>query len=830
MPLRERLAGAGWAPIRRLRAFIGSDIRHRFTLLVGLLTFFITTFLGVAFVSKTLDMLGRELEMKGAAISRYVAYNAWYGVFTGDARSLQSATRGALEEPDVAYVLIVGNGGDLLHESYRDPGLRAHVLGALPLRASLYDTRARTTEGPKGERYSQIVTPILRRRTDAAEDESLLWDAEDRDVSPKSAAPDEFFGYVVVGLSHENMNAHLRTVIPQIVLAALSALLVSLLFLLFSLRVITRPLKRIARTAQLIAGGDLTQRVAVTSKDEIGTLASSFNTMVRSLRERDRRLQANRVALETSNRELKRLDQRKSVFLANMSHELRTPLNAIIGFSEVLRDRCFGELTEKQGEYISDIWESGHHLLSLINDILDLSKIEAGMMRVERSRFGPENLIRRSVVMIKEKAGQHGIRIEVETEDLPGLIEADERKLKQVIYNLLANAVKFTPEGGRIGIRAAAAGGTMTVTVWDTGIGIPEKDRERIFDKFEQVDDSEARRYEGTGLGLSLTRSMVQLMGGTLHVESEEGKGSRFIFTLPYREVAEAGESAGDSSRIDSSGVARLFREPVRGPRIHLLEDEKKTADLFAAYLRSAGYRVETSGTGGEAMRRIVESPPDAILLDLLLPDTDGWEVLTQLKENPATREIPVVIGSVMDEKERGFSLGARDYLVKPFGRDQLLGAFDRVWEKTGENGEERQILVIDDDPTVSKLVEAVLGGRSVTVRSAPDGETGIREAVEQLPDLILLDFLLPDLPCPQVVQTIRSDPAARDIPIILITARDLSEEEKGQLRGEIELFSRKNDLNREALVDEIDALLRERRTEEHEVWALTAVDGESSS
>jgi signal transduction histidine kinase/CheY-like chemotaxis protein len=819
------------APIHPLRAILNSNIRYQFGFLVGFLALFLAGFLGWNFISKSRVLLLDGLKGKGHAIAHNLAYNAWYGAYAGDDKALADLTAGALEETDVSYVLIVGTNGNILYESYKTPTVRKYVLDTLPLRAAFYEERSGTTTGPAGN-FVQVISPILRNKGPASEDESLLWETSESEGSSAMLSEDQFLGYVVVGLPYKHVAQQLRTLIPQVVVATIAAVLLGLALVLLLLRlVITTPLKRMAEKAQLIADGDLTQRVHSSSKDEIGTLASSFNTMVRSLRARDRRLQANRRALENSNRELKNLDRKKSEFLANMSHELRTPLNAIIGFSEVLRDRCFGDLTAKQEEYAQDIWESGKHLLSLINDILDLSKIEAGMMILEKSQVDLENILRRSIVMIKEKAAKHGIRLEVQTEGIPETIEADERKIKQIIYNLLANAVKFTPDGGRVGIVAAASGEQITVEVWDTGIGIAGEDREKIFSKFEQLDGSASRRYEGTGLGLALVRAMVQLHGGKIWVEERPGGGSRFLFTLPLSTggLYDSGIPM-SADELDTSRVACLFRPSEVSPLVLLVEDEASTADLTATYLRSAGYRVEIASSGGEAIKKAAELGPNAMILDILLPDMEGWDVLSRLKQEEQTRRIPVVIGSIMEERDKGFALGAMDYLVKPFNRDTLLGSLERVWAAAADINRPVRILVIDDDPSVPSLIEALLEGRDASVSSALTGGEGVEAASKDLPDLIFLDFLLPDLSCVEVVRKIRSNPIAKETPIILITAKDLSEQEKFQLQGEIELFSHKSNLDRTTLLDEIQALLKNRSSQEEEPWSPTDEQREFSS
>jgi signal transduction histidine kinase len=281
------------------------------------------------------------------------------------------------------------------------------------------------------------------------------------------------------------------------------------------------PVQRMNERLGQIASGDFSQRVDIPNHDELGALAGNLNRMNDELGRLYRQLDA--------------ANRHKSEFLANMSHELRTPLNAIIGFSEVLQERMFGDLNAKQAEYIGDIIASGRHLLALINDILDLSKVEAGHMELQLTRFSLPATIENTLTLIRERAARQGIAVAVEVEDGLGEVVADERKIKQVLLNLLSNAVKFTPEGGRVGVRAALSDGMVELSVRDSGIGIAPEDRETIFEEFRQVGADEARKREGTGLGLALARRFVELHGGKIWVESEIGRGSIFIFTLPVR-------------------------------------------------------------------------------------------------------------------------------------------------------------------------------------------------------------------------------------------------------------------------------------------------------
>ena len=364
--------------------------------------------------------------------------------------------------------------------------------------------------------------------------------------------------------------------------------------------------------------------------------------------------------LETSSRELEVASRHKSEFLASMSHELRTPLNAVIGFSEVLLDQMFGEVNERQTEYLRDIWSSGRHLLELLNDILDLSKVEAGKMELENSRFLAADAIAQAATLVRERAQLHGIALVVTVEPDVGEIEADELRFRQVLLNLLSNAVKFTPDGGEVRLLARRSGANLAVTVTDTGIGVPPEDRERIFESFQQGHRGTPKE-EGTGLGLSLTRRIVELFGGRLWMESEVDAGSTFGFTIPLE---------ASSVSVPPDAEPGAGEEQVR---VLLVDDDRASLDLLAAYLEPWAVEVVRCHDGAQALRVVRHRPPSAIVLDIRLPGMNGWELLRVLKADPATQDIPVVLVTIVDERARGMALGASDYLTKPVSREDLI-------------------------------------------------------------------------------------------------------------------------------------------------------------
>ncbi len=380
--------------------------------------------------------------------------------------------------------------------------------------------------------------------------------------------------------------------------------------------------------------------------------------------------------LEVKSAELQVASQHKSDFLASMSHELRTPLNAVIGFSEVLLERMFGELNERQDEYLRDIHHSGKHLLELLNEILDLSKVEAGRMEVEPSTFSARAVLEHAVSMVRERAALHGIELRLAVDDGLDLIETDELRFKQVLLNLLSNAVKFTPDGGHVSILATRAGGEVEVRVIDDGPGVPLEDRERIFESFQQGREGSPRE-EGTGLGLTLCRRIVALLGGRMWLDSEVGVGSTFGFRIPLGRV-DAGSAEDDEARDQLAGGAAGAPDSSL-PVVLVVDDDRASLALLAAYLDGLGVRVVRARDGQEALDVVRRLRPVATVLDIRLPGLDGWEVLSQIRSDSATRDIPVIIVSILDEKSRGMALGAAEYLVKPVGRHELVTALQRV-------------------------------------------------------------------------------------------------------------------------------------------------------
>jgi signal transduction histidine kinase/CheY-like chemotaxis protein len=467
--------------------------------------------------------------------------------------------------------------------------------------------------------------------------------------------------------------------------------------------------------------------------------------------------------------EIKEVDRLKSQFLANMSHELRTPLNSIIGFSRVILKGIDGPINEIQSQDLSAIYSSGQHLLALITDILDLSKIGAGKMELQFSDVNISDMVNSAmsfaVGLVKDKPIK---LVQLVPANLP-ILRADPTRVRQVIINFISNAAKFTDQG-TITVEASVIVGPtghreMLITVTDTGTGIAFADQVKLFQPFSQVDDSPTRKTGGTGLGLSISRSLIEMHNGRIGLlNSEVGKGSTFYFALPLRA---------------EDPILEIVNQPSKGNVILCIDDDLQVIGLYERYLKPQDFQVIPLTNPKLAVQTAKSVRPYAITLDVMMPEIDGWQVLQNLKSDPQTREIPVIMCTILEEEDKGFNLGASEYLVKPFLQEDIIGAITRL----NRDGEIRKVLVIDDDPEDLRLVEKMLkSNENFVIQTAQSGIQGWERIQNDKPDAVILDLFMPEMDGFSILANIRANKTLANLPVIVLTGADLTPQQHEKL------------------------------------------------
>ena len=530
---------------------------------------------------------------------------------------------------------------------------------------------------------------------------------------------------------------------------------------------------------------------------------SALAAKAAALAESNHQLEEARIAADVAN-------TAKSSFLANMSHELRTPLNAILGYSEMLQEEAADLNQPTFTPDLKKIHGAGKHLLGLINDILDLSKVEAGKMTLYLEEFDVAALVAEVGATVQPLIARQGNRLEIICPPDLGVMRSDQTKVRQVLFNLLSNSSKFT-EGGTITLRVAArtadAGQGVArdsrmieFSIADTGIGMTAEQMGRLFKAFEQADASTTKKYGGTGLGLVLCRRFSQLMGGDVSVSSQPGVGSTFTVVLPMTPPQTGSTDPAAASATPVLGVA-----DANAPLVLVIDDDRAVHDLMTRFLVREGYRVQTAATGAEGLRLAAELHPAVITLDVMMPGLDGWSVLRRLKEAPATAGIPVVMVTIVDERNLGFSLGAVDYLAKPIDRARLQHMLAQL-RAAGRLGD---VLVVDDGVDVRDLLRRQLAGEGFEVREAVNGQEGLDRVREKIPGVILLDLMMPELDGFGFVEQLRANPAWQDIPVIVVTAKDLTDEDHQRLNHQVTLILEKGGFQTETLLAQIRSSLR---------------------
>jgi signal transduction histidine kinase/DNA-binding response OmpR family regulator len=498
-----------------------------------------------------------------------------------------------------------------------------------------------------------------------------------------------------------------------------------------------------------------------------------------------------------------RASQAKSDFLASMSHELRTPLNAIIGYSEMLLEAEDAGAEDLKLD-LEKIRAAGKHLLSLINDILDLSKIEAGKMDVFVEEFDVATMLAEVGVVAQQLMAKNANTFEVRHAPDLGTMRSDQTKVRQNLFNLISNAAKFTNRGRiTLDVRRAPdkdGGDWLEFRLSDTGIGMTPAQMAKLFQAFGQADASTTRNYGGTGLGLAITKHFCRMLGGDVTVESEHGRGSTFTLTLP------AGHDERAGPRVHGAGVRGPDVPVGQAGTVLVIDDEQAVHALLERELAGKGYRVVHAGGGREGLRLARAVLPDAITLDVIMPEFDGWAVLRELKADPELREIPVVLMTILGDREMGYALGAADYLIKPIDTEALLRVLGRF--RTAEGRAE--VIVVDDDPATRDVLRRTLAREGWTVVEAEDGygALALLERPTPPPAVILLDLMMPGMDGFQVLEAIRRREAWRDVPVVVVTAKDLTRDELVWLRTNAEEVFHKGSYHRRELIAVVHDLI----------------------
>ena len=507
---------------------------------------------------------------------------------------------------------------------------------------------------------------------------------------------------------------------------------------------------------------------------------------------RERELAEARAAAESANRS-------KSTFLANMSHELRTPLNAIIGYGEMLEEEAE---EREQTDLVPDlqkIQSAGKHLLNLINDVLDLSKIEAGRVDMYVEAVEVDSLVRDALSTVQPLVEQNGNSLVVNLEDDLGVMYSDITRIRQCLFNLLSNACKFT-ENGTVTIdvlrERADEGEWINFSITDTGIGMSEEQLSKLFEAFSQADSSTTRKFGGTGLGLAITRRLCRMMGGDVSVESELNKGSTFTIRVPVdmraRTIPE--------QPVEGEEAVAVGVQPHGGAMVLVVDDQEAPRDLMTRSLSKHGFKVVAAASGEEGLRLARELKPAVITLDIVMPHLDGWAVLQELKADPDLADIPVIIVSIVDDKNLGLALGAVDYMTKPIDWNRLIAMLTKYTSGRKDVG----VLVVEDDGQTRELIRRALEKDGWQVSEAENGRAALDEIEKQMPGLVVLDLMMPVMDGFEFLAEFRKKEEGATVPVIVVTAKDLTSEDRQLLQGNVERIIQKGEYSLKKLFDEV--------------------------
>ncbi len=826
----------------------------------------------------------------------------------GDSEAIEKHLLDLKEKMKDVTVLICDFNEEIIYATHEDK-LKALVKDSLTNKKALRELRRILITGDdpprafkeevEGKRYLVTLHPILNQP----------------DCYHCHGSSRKVLGGMIIKMdADQTYEAITATRTRSIVLTALGIAAIIALTYAMLVKLVSRPIEILADKARRFAEGDMSVHVEVKTEDEIGVLGKTFNYMVKKISSFSKELEVvvarrtmmlrdKTLLLERANRELRELDRLKSSFLANMSHELRTPMNSIIGYSELLLDGVDGPVNDEQAKSLRKVESNARHLLQLINDILDMSKIESGKIELDIRELDMKKVVASVTSTLEPSIAKKGLKLSLDFDENLPPVYADEDKITQILINLLSNSIKFTNKGGitihikpsERGVKPGEPPLFIEVCVEDTGIGIKDSDIDKLFDKFSQLDISTIRQYEGTGLGLSIARGLVVLHKGVIWATSEQGKGSRFCFTLPLRKDILEKPAEPIMEPMMARGLAEYFNKPVetflnmplyagkqikcweyfhcgqtscpaygskdfrcwmhfgthcKGTKVATypekvecckgceiierliveseefqdmeipdgrldpqgdvqkktvlaIDDNPEAIEIIRKFLGD-NYHVAGLLSGKGAVGKAKELKPIAITLDIMMPGQDGWQVLQELKSTPETQDIPVIILSIVDDRKMGFSLGAAEYIVKPVDKEVLLRKLRNLERIT----KIKKILVVDNDTAAVELAGNVFSEAGYLVTSAYNSKDAIRAIQQSMPDLIVLNLTMPEVSGFDVIEYIKTEEAIRDIPLIVLTRKGLTEKEVNELNGRIQGILNKGLLTKEDLLSELSSII----------------------
>jgi signal transduction histidine kinase/DNA-binding response OmpR family regulator len=752
-------------------------------------------------------LLLTELRLRHTAQTNYWIQNNLLHLISPDPAALAGLTRDLLASSDVAYVVLY----DAQGKPVVTTGPEASRVTTRPVNLQQLDDQSAAfdTVTSAGARFYEMSLPIVLPQGATGGIAAAISPLTGLMPEPAGQpARPEILGAVRLGVSAASVNAKMQAIRNKSIALAAAIVFLALTLSYWLMRRSTRPIKEVARQATAIANGDFERTpelLQIRSLDEIGELAKNFHSMSVRLKdsreelerfnrqleervtERTMELQAMNQQLGDANRKLMEIDELKSNFLSTVSHELRTPLTSIKAFAEILLDNQ-GEDQETQLRFLEIINNESERLARLITDLLDLAKIESGTVKWKMELLDMRQVVQRSLDNISSLAAKHGLTVDANMPPAVPMVYGDLDKLQQLVTNLLSNAVKFTNEGGRIEITCgpvrrvdgslvpidpSEAGATdfLQVSVCDNGIGIPRTHLKAVFEKFHQVESFGTRkRGGGTGLGLAICKEIVEHHQGDVWVESEINQGSTFSFTVPIavEQVAAEPVALGHSLVPAASGGG-----PTSRKKVLIVDDEPNIRELLKYELTNEGYDVIEAATGEETIEIARRERPSMITLDVVMPGIDGFDILSILNHDPETADIPVILVTVVDDREKGFRLGAVDYVVKPIDRKEFIESIRRVSSQLGGSSQQT-VLVVEDDRAINEALQTMLRAEGFDVVVAYDGETAIDQTINRKPDLIVLDLKLPGISGYEVMRRLKTMDESKSTPIVVTTASDL--------------------------------------------------------